>query len=822
MDLKRCPSCGQSVLDDDAEVCPFCNASMSGKGAPPPKPTRPQPKAAPPQSAKAPTPSPTAAGKAEEQPAEDEDPFAVRAPQSVRAVRCLPKPKKGWTARVVCPMCDTAGFVPAQAAGKQVRCANPDCMMPIFEAHPTVPEKKSEVEKEPPAKKGISAGAIMATVIGIAAVGVGAWWLSQSGSHFQPVNVGIPDDYVPEEDRVVPKEVKPVEHSPLDDLTNPNPLKPDQKQAVDKQQMLKLIPEKMIELARQQNNNRSKPYCRQQTAEAFAHLGQLNLAREELKQLSVVGKNNDFYAITPLVQMAWQELAADRQSQAEELIEQAWELSEQLPKFGRASLDSATQLATALAAVGKNEQAGQLVQKFQRTDELGQLSGLLLSESAHGRWDIHRALKNRPLVPWSAPLWVTVTSSLAAHGSWDAAQKWAEQAPAGLPRLETLIALGEAAATDGKQAGSDKSGSRLQGVLKKLPPFGQALLLARIARLQAAAGEKQAAEKSLADARKYLDEFTAPSSVELPEMRGIYDMLSLPDPADLRKAAVAATAVAFVEAQLSQREQAWKSLMRAMAYCRGSAPSLADAQERLRKLDQQGSQSMQRQFKKLLELDTDNQARVAVRRYQKKLQQLEEAAQERFQLQCKLLAVGVQAGLLDEVWQEVSARAESPDLGTREPYFESDLPQQLHGAFAAAGEKEKAETIAAQMPRRAASADPLAKARTELAQLIESGDVEQAAKLIEAVGAETGLRTEWALKWSSYLIDQGKLDLAWKLVAALPDLLVREDVYFWVAAQAGSMGQEQEVWRFLGAKEYSATEGVSIYLGLLRGLLTKQ
>ena len=39
MDLRFCPACNQSVLDDDATDCPFCGASMSGKpgAAAPPK-----------------------------------------------------------------------------------------------------------------------------------------------------------------------------------------------------------------------------------------------------------------------------------------------------------------------------------------------------------------------------------------------------------------------------------------------------------------------------------------------------------------------------------------------------------------------------------------------------------------------------------------------------------------------------------------------------------------------------------------------------------------------------------------------------------------
>ena len=41
MDFPVCPACGQSVIDDDVEDCPFCGSSMTAKlGA---KPAAPKP-----------------------------------------------------------------------------------------------------------------------------------------------------------------------------------------------------------------------------------------------------------------------------------------------------------------------------------------------------------------------------------------------------------------------------------------------------------------------------------------------------------------------------------------------------------------------------------------------------------------------------------------------------------------------------------------------------------------------------------------------------------------------------------------------------------
>ena len=65
MDFQICPSCQQSVLEDDVEVCPFCGASMKGPPAKTAKPT--------PAAKKSPTPAKAPAAKGAAKPAEDDD-----------------------------------------------------------------------------------------------------------------------------------------------------------------------------------------------------------------------------------------------------------------------------------------------------------------------------------------------------------------------------------------------------------------------------------------------------------------------------------------------------------------------------------------------------------------------------------------------------------------------------------------------------------------------------------------------------------------------------------------------------------------------------
>ncbi|HEV8001753.1 MAG TPA: hypothetical protein VGP63_17845, partial [Planctomycetaceae bacterium] len=183
MDLPSCPSCRQSVLDDDAEVCPFCGAPMKGGSAAPagrpvarpataaPRPaTRPETKgpssaglkpslpagaAAPPaKSAKAgaamsqaapsgPSAAKVAPGKSvaarattnpslDAKPApsppggatglfdEGGDPLDVKTTLGRNAIPASKQKTKSRPHKITCPMCETVGYIPQSAAGKEV------------------------------------------------------------------------------------------------------------------------------------------------------------------------------------------------------------------------------------------------------------------------------------------------------------------------------------------------------------------------------------------------------------------------------------------------------------------------------------------------------------------------------------------------------------------------------------------------------------------------------------------------------------------------------------------------------------------------------
>ena len=161
MDFRNCPACKASVLEDDAVDCPFCGASMttgkpSGTAQPtsskaaPAKPVGATPAVKPP-AGKVPTGKPSPGKPVAKGKADSGDPFDVDTSAARRATPVKPRPAKGYMIRIACPMCERAGFISEAEIGKDVKCCNPDCLVPVFVANPP---REKEPEPVPVASGG--------------------------------------------------------------------------------------------------------------------------------------------------------------------------------------------------------------------------------------------------------------------------------------------------------------------------------------------------------------------------------------------------------------------------------------------------------------------------------------------------------------------------------------------------------------------------------------------------------------------------------------------------------------------------------------------
>jgi hypothetical protein len=436
MDLPTCPSCGQSVLDDEAQDCPFCGSAMDGSSAKAGKPKTSKPKA----KNKKPAAPAVNKGKRAAKPDDpsSDDPFSVaQSPTAVKAIQCARKPVKGRLHRVVCPMCDTQGFVPKSAVGKQVKCANKECMVPVF----TAPSDESEVKtraparisdeaiasekklKEPSSQKnpmvmyGIVGAVLLAATMGLVFV------LNRPSGEEERLNQSYDMskfDSVDDDDSESTGDTAPaVKDSAAEE-------------GIDYRGKAIELVKKMVATSRE-NGNRDKAFCRRLTGDAWTRLQMPDEAKTEFAQMKVVAgqtrRNTAYYRIEPLTAEYWKKRAAGDDTAAGKLLEDAKSLAGGIPTSGGVALNSAIALAAVLVDSDDVAGATALITSLQRDRSVASQ----IDAVRHAAWvSTASALTDAgrlPLPPlevfsWNEPMMTAVGLQLATLGRWDSATQW--------------------------------------------------------------------------------------------------------------------------------------------------------------------------------------------------------------------------------------------------------------------------------------------------------------------------------------------------------------------------------------------------------------
>lgn len=435
MDLPTCPACGQSVLDDDAQDCPFCGAAMDGSSG-----------------SKKPVGSKTASpakAPAKKEP-DNADPFAIeQAPVSSKVIPCARKPMKGRMQRVLCPMCETQGFIPKAALGRQVKCANKECLVPVFTAstddvkklNPRATSRTREAtavastETKPTSggskKNPMLVYGIVGAIALAATVGLVSYLNSQGVDKLAPIGPLPAQPVVDDEDEVAtPTAV--VEQEEVPEY---------------RQKALEAV-DAMISQARVSGGNRDKAYCRRLTGDSYLRMGMDSEAEAEFAQMDKVssdaGRSTQYYRISPFVTDYWSKLKAGDAAGATAALNAAKALANTIPTQGDTAWESTIALASALTNAGDLTAATAIIAK-QAVDETveSQVDSIRLAA-----WDASAAVlaesKRKPLSPlvvfsWRRPLETAVSFELAVRGQWNAANQWAES-------LTGVAAVGESCA----------------------------------------------------------------------------------------------------------------------------------------------------------------------------------------------------------------------------------------------------------------------------------------------------------------------------------------------------------------------------------------
>lgn len=776
-----------------------------------------------------PKPSPTASTAAASKPAVkvsakstdaaasvSDDPFDVAAPVTGKVIQLLPKPIKGRLHRISCPMCETPGFTSKKAAGKEVKCANRECLVPIF----TAPALEQEKPAEPEAREKSGLGIVHYVVIALVAAAVlggGAFYLTDDqpagggGQEFDPGTVAANPGTGPE---VVPVDVP--DGGEPDVVEPPEPLGPPAAEL--RAQALKFMDAYSLDA----ESNR-KPYCRRLAAEAWALQGESGNAgvNKQLQQLATTGGSRMSYQrLLPLIEVAWQNMAAGK-TDAATIVDEFPELIAKLPPTGMLALNSVTELAVLQVALDRMDDAVALIAGRANPGPLGQLMESLARARFTGR-SFDQAVELRPALGWSNPQTVAVTVGLTARGLSDKALAWAGQAT---NKTECTSAWAEASIL---RAGSAAPLNQIRQQGQSLSPADQVRFLSRVGMSLHAVGATAEAKAVLVELGQKLAALGTPPPMKRPSLKEQRNY-SPPDPSALRNAALAALDVAQLELALNGPDAAWKTVQTAMTQTRGMSPSLTDARQPFGEIGRIGDAGVTQQLRVLHGLLTDDDAKNAFVSYQTRCQRLLRSAADRFALQEGILQIASEWGLADQVWVEIRTRGSDGDPSQNEPWFETNLASVVHDWFKQnQQEDQRAEVERLATPARPKDNRRLAAPRYAtglvVAQLLSEGNVTQLANLLERFASQfpderdRRWQQETILQSASHLVQTGKHKEALSFAEALRDLQIRSEVCELVGAEITASGERELVLNHVKFTRMAFADRVALLHGFIARL----
>jgi hypothetical protein len=829
MEFRNCPSCKASVLEDDVEDCPFCGASMSGKPSAKPA-SKPAPAGARPSApaAKGPTtatkgqdrpaagatrPRPTEPEP--EKPADDGDPFDVDSLAMKNAIAVSPKAAKGRSVEVKCPMCETIGYIAPAHSGKDVKCCNPACRLPIFKA----PKTQVEVKAEPEKPKGLTT--TMLAVIGLAVTGivVGAiYWF------------------------VIRETPKPniVQVDPGPPVPGPNDNQssiPDNIIITDKEKILTVEEIRQVTLEEIpkitiQNSIRSRPLGRQIAAEVMLTTGNLPAARTQLEALQKLGAVSEHYAVEPVAIMLHQMISVGKGAEADPVLSNTIPIAKTLPEVGRTSFDAAANLAAVMGRLNRNSDALALLERQSEKDTGGRGNLSLLWSSALARGNYHvaqEAMLSHLELPGD-PLWVAACLQLCRYEQWDQAIAWSKAAPNAVTQDASLAAWAGMVASRLKRLPDTALEEKLKSTIDAAGLAAKVRMKVAVAEVRLNATDAIVTTPAgAAEIEQLLASAAIPAAMTPPSLLSIYDAKGkpfggLPDPHPGISLAMAYADVAHLKMRLGDTAGGWTTQEKAMDLLRSVAPGPAVMQTMLAQT-KGNTAGIEGQLNNALKLGNNGQKiKTALSQYRLQVEAILKFSDERYSLQQTLLRRAGRFGLIAEAWKVVVDRS-GGDLKDREPYMlETSLPSHLHSRATQAGSKALMDQIVAELPQNPEKpliVDPIETAIIAAETDVNKGNTPKAAASLKPIYNTAPSRyslDRHVLETVSRLADKSIAD-SYAYIQDLTDPTIKEDSHRLLAARAIVLGKAPELWKLMqNDRDITTTDKATSYLGFLEAM----
>ena len=812
MDLPTCPSCGQSVLDDEPVLCPFCGAAMDGSSGPTKEPQRPAAPKKPASEKRAPSKSSASKKSRAEGSSATDDPFDIAAaPPPRRAIPCSPRRTASRPHRVRCPMCDTAGYVPASALGRPVRCVNRDCMVPVFTApkpadsgprgrsgasvsEPDESQKPSGSSRGSLVLYGIAAAVLLASAFGL------KLWLDREPDlrHLQ-----------------TPIEIVPVD-APDDDPTESADTAStgDSQNAPEKStDIIRRLAGQIVQAARM-SANRSKALCRRNSAEAFLLAGDIERAEKELRQLLVVSRQrqetNDYYRIVPRARLYWRAVREHDDALADSLIESMQQDADTIRRTGLLSVEAAIHWAAVLVHRHRSQDALAVMERVQvdlsepqQHDFRVEAVWLTLARSAaeHG----HRSETPFALIPLERPVMVAVGEQLALESQWSALAEWMAACPDEPTRLEIL---GRAVRRALSASPAAPVPAPLRSFADDAGPHGSRLLDAVASQTDDGLSTRTAAWLS--------SELSEQRAVPVPDISELLDY-TVPDRKTARRQALIAAELAVSAASRGHSESVADAILAMWRALQQQLPATRPVRDASRRLDD-SRPAIEEDIRSWLGRSPSDSVDREFRRYRRGLDRLAETVEQRRLLLICLLsriaASGGTAGLQLALSQDESLQDEL----TLDPLCQVTAAEAV---LAGGGLSVLADVTEVRVPRgsriRNQKEMDLAGAWLDLAERA-AGSWDRT--LFEEFCQHTvlpGLRVCLTHRIVEFLAVQGKTDVLYA-VNRMDDDVNRENALFAAGLWLTRSGQRDAVEQWIRTARLSATATAQLLIGIALGL----
>lgn len=835
MEFRTCPACKASVLEDDVEDCPFCGASMSGKpsASPPTKPAV-KPTARTPAPATKQPASPSIKGAASVKPAsavsrprpepepekseDNADPFEVDPQLHKQAAQVAIKAGKGRTIEVKCPMCETIGFIAPTQAGKDVKCCNPSCRLPIFKA-PRLPEAP---KVEPEKSKGLSVGMLaLLAILGLGGVGGAVYWF------------------------VFREEPKPISNAP----TVPDvPIEPREKEKHRENVVVLEVKREVTDLAEMrtlalqgvlklgvQHDIRNKSLGRKLSAEALLITGDLLGAKEQIDKIGTAPSVLP-YTVEPLALLAHQQLDAGDRTSAEATLNDAVEKATKLPNILRSHSDTVIVLAAALVRFNRTTEAESLLAKFEQTDKGGRstLSEMWRASLDQGTFDFEYETNLSQLELSGHPLRVASAIHLCRHGQWDVALTWCQAAKDQVVRDASFAACAGMMAAQLARRPDPTLENKLTTTIDKADLAAKVRMINAVDEVRLLNGDASVTLAKATETAQLLASVTIPSPMKTPGMSEIYHskgspFAGLPDPAPGTSLALAFADVADLQMKLGDQAAGWKAVGQAMQILQSVSPSPTIARQLFEQSNNQ-IEAVKGQLDAQLKLGgNEAKKRLALSQYRGQCEELLKVADRRFSLQQTVLRRAMRHGLFQEVWRYMQEQEQAePEL--REPYRTgSELSQFLYYRALSHEAREFLEQTWKELTPVEQDAikavEPTAGLLGSLVPLAKSGKYREAAESLKPLYAKAlvdrHLIDRHVLEQSS-IYARDSVSNSYTYVQRLADPTIREDAMRLLAGLSVQRGTAPELWKLIETdREIPATDKASAYLGFLEGIQMK-